>query len=102
VGVGIVVAGAAAVLGVAGTAAAATTAAATAAAAGTGVSWLTWVTSFIQKFVAKIIANPLEWLVQQLVKRKLIKFFKLEHILTPGGLWRTIKTRWQHWRERRG
>ena len=99
VGIGVVVAGAAAVMGVAGAAATAATAAATAAAAGTGVSWLSWILSFIQKFIAKIIANPLEWLFQQILKNRLIKFFKLEHILTPKGLWRTLKA-W--WRRRRG
>lgn len=93
VGVGVVLAGAAAMLGAAGTVATATTAAATAAAAGTGVSWLSWVASFIQKFIAKIIANPLEWLLQQFLKNRLIKFFKLEHVLTPKGLWRTLKAR---------
>ena len=95
VGVGVLVAGAAAVLGAAGTVATATTAAATAAAAGTGVSWLSWLASFLQKFVAKILANPLEWLLQQFLKNRLIKFLKLEHMLTPKGLWRTLKARWQ-------
>ncbi|MEX8503367.1 MAG: hypothetical protein AB3X41_10055 [Leptothrix ochracea] len=93
VGVGMVMAGVTTVGSVA-IAATGTAAATAGAVGGTAGSFLQVVLSMIQKFIAKIIANPLQWLIKEIAKRKLIKYFKLEHILTPAGLWRNLRARW--------
>ncbi|WP_216579393.1 hypothetical protein [Leptothrix ochracea] len=93
VGVGMVMAGVTTVGSVA-IAATGTAAATAGAVGGTAGSFLQILFSLIQKFIAKIIANPLQWLIKEIVKRKLIKHFKLEHILTPAGLWRNMRARW--------
>jgi uncharacterized membrane protein YedE/YeeE len=93
IGIGMVMAGVTTVGGAA-IAVAGTAATTAGGVGGTTGSLLKVVFSLIQKFIAKIIANPLQWLIKEIVKRKLIKHFKLEHILTPAGLWRNMRARW--------
>lgn len=94
VGIGMVMAGVT-TAGGAAVAAAGTVASTAGAVGGPAGSFLQLLFSLLQKFLAKIIANPLQWVVEQVIKRTLIKFFKLEHILTPAGLWRTLRERWR-------
>lgn len=93
IGIGMVMAGVTTVGGAA-VAVAGTAATTAGAVGGTAGTFLQTLFSMIQKFIAKIVANPLEWLIKEIVKRGLIKHFKLEHILTPAGLWRNMRARW--------